>query len=257
MPAPDGTAGSPALLLGLFADFYEEVARIKQHSLAGTLPDYLADGAHKPATPQEQARAVSARLAGLLLEQNRRMRQHGTQAQLRLHGVASYVMAALADEIFIFELDWAARQAWLSALLEHRLFGSRLAGRRFFEQAEQILATNTREVLQCDLASCFLLAVQLGFKGMNRGAQGAPKLDALRQRLWRFVNGSSPAEYAPVLFPQAYAHTVVSLRDERIAPIAPWLRAAGWWSAGFLAVSSILWLWLVQPLVRLGGGWTA
>jgi len=250
---PDAKS-TPALLLGLFADFYEEVARVKQQAVAGTLADYLAQGGTKPTTPEEQARAVSARLAELLLAQNRRMRQHGTEAQLRLHGIAIYVMAALADEIFIFELDWPARDAWLGVLLEHRLFGSRLAGRYFFEKAEQILASGARDTLQCDLASCFLLALQLGFKGMHRGAAGAPKLDALRLRLWRFVNGTSPPGYAPVLFPQAYEHTVVSQRDERIAPIAPWLRAARWWAFGFLLVSSALWLALVRPLLRLGGG---
>lgn len=253
MAMPD-TVVQPAVLLGLFADFYEEVAQVKQQAAAGTLADYLTQGGIKPATPEEQARAVSARLAELLLAQNRRMRQHGTEAQLRLHGIAIYVMAALADEIFIFELDWPARDTWLTALLEHRLFGTRLAGRYFFEKADQILAGGSHDTLQRDLGSCFLLALQLGFKGMHRGAQGAARLDALRLRLWRFVNGSSPPDYAPVLFPQAYEHTVVSQRDERIAPIAPWLRAARWWAFSFLLLSSLLWLWLVRPLLRWSGG---
>jgi type VI secretion system protein ImpK len=252
LAVPDSTPAAPVLLLGLFAAFYEEVARIKQHAVAGTLADGLADGNYKPATAQEQARAASARLAALLLEQNRRLRQHGTEAQLRMHGLACYVMAALADEVFIFELAWQGRQEWLAVLLEHRLFGSRLAGRRLFEKADEIIGSPTRDPLERDMAACVMLALQLGFKGMYRGAQGAANLDALRGRLWRFVNGNAPPEYVPMLFPQAYEHTVISPRDERIAPIGPWLRAARWWAAGYFLVSSLLWLWLVQPLAGLG-----
>lgn len=253
MDTPD-PCPPPALLLGLFAAFYEEVARIKQQAQRGTLADYLAEGGPKPDDAPALARATSARLAELLLAQRRSLRQQGTEAQLRLYGQTSYLMAALADEVLIFELAWPAQQAWLSVLLEHRLFGSRLAGQRFFERAQQVLASPTRDALTRDLASCFLLALQLGFKGMYRGEQGEAALEVLRLRLWRFVNGHSPPAYAPVLFPQAYAHTVVGSADPRIAPIAPWLRAARWWAWGFLLLSSLLWLWLVQPLLRLNSG---
>ena len=253
MATPD-TGPATSLLLSQFAGFYEEVARIKQQATRGTLGDYLAQGGPPPSNPEALARATSARLAELMLTQRHSLRQRGTEAQLRLHGQASYLMAALADEVFIFELVWPAQQAWLSVLLEHRLFGSRLAGRRFFEQAQQVLASPTRDALSCDLACCFLLALQLGFKGMYRGDQGVAPLEALRLRLWRFVNGHSPPAYAPVLFPQAYAHTVCTHADPRLAPMAPWLRAARWWALGFLMLSSLLWLWLVQPLLRLSSG---
>ncbi|MBP6764158.1 MAG: DotU family type IV/VI secretion system protein [Rubrivivax sp.] len=261
----DTSDAPPLLLLGCFAEFYEEVARIKQHAVRGDLPDYLGQvgqvgqvaAAAAPsmpagdAAPDVLARAASARLLDVLAAQRLAMRRHGTEAQQRHYAQAVYVMVALADEIFIFDLAWPAQQAWLAVLLEHSLFASRLAGRRFFEQAEAVLQAPVRDALQCDLASCFLLALQLGFKGMHRGAQGIKRLDELRHRLWRFVNGSSPPVYAPVLFPQAYAHTVVSSRDERIAPLKPWWNAARWWLLGFLLVSSALWLWLARPLIQL------
>jgi len=253
MAAPE-TRDCGLPLLGLFADFYEEVARMKAQAAAGKLADYLAEGGSTPATPAEQARSASARLAALMLEQNRRMEQHASEAQSRMHRIAMYVMAALADEVFIFELAWDGRQEWLACLLEHRLFASRLAGRRFFELADQILASPLRDTLQRDVAACMLLAVQLGFKGMHRADRGTRHLDDLRARLWRFVNGNSPAEFDPVPFPQAYEHTVVSSRDARIAPLKPWLRAARWWACGYLAISSLLWLWFTRPLVAFPGG---
>lgn len=252
METPDTPAPLP--LLGFFAEFHDEVARIRKEAAAGTLARYLAAaGGSPPGTPEELAGAVSERLANLLRELHRRMRSRATEAQARTCGTASYAMAALADEIFIFELDWPGRGAWLSCLLEQRLFASRNAGRRFFDCAGEVLAAPVRDPLQCDLAACFLLALQLGFRGMHRGPAGAPDIDALRGRLWRFVHGSPARAWPETLFPEAGEHTVISGHDERIAPIAPWLRAARWWATGFVIASSLLWLVLVQPLLRVPG----
>lgn len=251
MDTPD--TPRPLVLLGLFAEFHDEVAQLRREAAAGTLARYLAaTGGAVPATPEEQARAASARLANLLRALHRRMRSQATEAQARTCGTASYVMAALADEIFI-ELDWPGRRPWLSCLVEHEVFGTRTAGTSFFDRAEEVLAAPVRDPLHCDLASCFLLALQLGFKGVHRSAAAAPQLEALRARLWRFVHGSADRAWPASLFPQAGEHTVISPHDARIAPIAPWLRAARWWAVGFLVLSSVLWLALVQPLLRLQG----
>jgi type VI secretion system protein ImpK len=242
------------LLLNCFAQFYEEVARIKQAAILGSLPDYLAAGGKVPVQPDEMARAVSIRLIDLLNGQRKDMHHHATETQLRAYAMASYVMAVLADEIFILELVWPAQDAWLQVLLEYRLFNSRRAGRKFFEMAGQVLASGSRTGVQRDLAACFLLALQLGFKGMHRGGQGAASLDALRQRLHRFVNGSSLPLSDERLFAQAYEHTVRTSLDERIAPIKPWFRLIRRAAFGFVLVSSGLWFWLIQPLIRAGAG---
>lgn len=244
---------APQLLLGLFAAFYEEVARLKHAVLHGTLADSLADGDGPVHAPDAQARAASGRLVGVLEEQMQRLRQHGSDAQMRLHRIACYLMAALADEVFIFELAWPGQQGWLATLVEHRVFGSRRAGRRFFELADELLASPSRDELHRDLASCFLLALQLGFKGVHRGARGVPVLDELRQRLWQYAGGAQAREPGPV-FPEAYEVAEGPGRDERLAPLGPWLRWAGWGAGAFLALSSMLWLAMVQPLAGPGSG---
>lgn len=237
-------------LLSCLAQFYEEVARIRQESARGSLQRYLGIAGTAPAEPAELARCASLRLADLLSGQSRDIQASASEAQQRAWTVASYVMVVLADEIMLLELDWPAQDAWLEVLLEHRQFGSRQAGRRFFDMAEQVLAVTSRSELHRDLAACFLLALQLGFKGMHRGARGQVFLDTLRLRLHRFVNGrrADPGEH---LFGQAYDHTVKSGADARVAPLRPWLRLAGWYAIGFALLSSALWLWLVQPLVKV------
>lgn len=239
-------------LLSCFAQFYEEVARVRQESERGSLQAYLGISVAAPAEPAELASRVSLRMADLLAGQARDMRATASEAQQRAYAAARYVMVVLADEIFILELAWPAQDAWLEFLLEHRQFGSRQAGRRFFDMAEQMLAVASRSDLHRDLAACFLLALQLGFKGMHRGAQGQLFLDTLRQRLHRFVN-VRPAEPDGKLFLQSYEHTVKSTADARVAPLRPWLRLAMAYALGFLLVSSVLWLWLTHPLVMVAG----
>ena len=99
------------LLLGCFAQFYEEVARIRQAWAAGTLPDLLAAGGKAPVLPDELARSVSARLLERLDQQSLELQRQASEAQLRAYATASYVMVVLADEIFILEMAWPARSA--------------------------------------------------------------------------------------------------------------------------------------------------
>jgi type VI secretion system protein ImpK len=245
------TAPAATLLLDCFARFYEEVARIKSAANRGTLSDELAEDGIKPLLPADMARAASTRLQELLHTQGRAMQQRCTQAELRLYAIARYVMVVVADETFILNLDWPAQTPWLEMLLEYRLFQSRLAGRRFFELADQLLKGSAQSDLHRDLAACFLMALQLGFKGMHRGPQGEAALDALRQRLHSFVQAGNLTA-APHLFAQAYDHTQTTHLDVRVAPLRRWSVWAGWFAVGFVLLSSAIWLWMTRVLVSAG-----
>ena len=195
---------------------------------------------------------MSERLESLLQAQTQEMQRHYSDAQQRAHQAASYVMTVLADEIFIFDLPWSAQHAWLDVLLEHRRFSSRVAGRHFFEMAEQVLQSAQRNALHRDLAACFLLALTLGFQGMHRGPQGHVALQVLRRRLQRFVQGDVPASVPERLFESAYAHCVRSDVEVRVAPVQPWISYARKVLLALLLLSSVLWLWLINPLLRGG-----
>ncbi len=133
-------------------------------------------------------------------------------------------------------------------LLEYRVFQSRLAGRRFFELAEQLLLGSAHSDLHRDLASCFLMALQLGFKGMHRGPQGETAINALRQRLHSFVQAGE-LSVAPQLFAQAYAQAPAGSLDVRVAPLRRWSVWAGWFAVGFGVLSSVIWAWMTRFLV--------
>lgn len=253
---------SPFFLLACFAEFYEEVASIKLAIIEGRLSSYLTVGDEVPPTRgAELALRVSSRLAVILGNQARTIAAAGTAGEIKAHNGARYVMAALADEIFILDphLEWAGREAWVEELLEYRIFRSQDAGERFFRLADQLLHSAGRDPLHADLASVFLLALQLGFKGRYRGEHGIKTLRDYRQRLYKFAQ--QPGHYGQDIhdgrhraFQQAYQHLLKGERDERRAPLSRWYALGRIAFGVYLALSTLVWVVLMYPFEKVFGG---
>lgn len=243
-------------LLSRFAAFFEELCRIKQAIADGRLSAVLTVGDETPPTePGDLASRVSGRLAGVLRAQWMEVTRTGTAEEMKALRMALYVMTALADELFILEIDWPGRAPWLNVLLEHRLFRSRNAGTRVFDIAGQLLATHDRDALYVDVAAVMVLALQLGFKGQYRGERGAKRLDDMRERLFRVVARDRPPQTHGPAFPQAMQHLESGGKSARLAPLTPWFVAAGFAFLAYLLVSTALWLQLMEPFLRnVGAG---
>src|SRR5580658_64213 len=142
-------------LLIQFREFYREVARLKRMvayaapvssaeeliftSAAATAIGTRGSIATLPAPgPSEASPAVTGvwqQLVSLLERQSLEAGQGGAFAY-EVYREAQYVMAALADEIFL-HLDWEGRSRW--TLLESELFHSHAAGEVFFQRVEDLL----------------------------------------------------------------------------------------------------------------------
>lgn len=239
-------------LLAGFAEFYEELAAIKLALRQGRLGAYLSvAGEAPPASAPDQALRVASRLAQVLEGQARSLAVGGTGAEVKAGRIARYAMAALADEILLLDPDlppWTGRDAWLGVLLERRLFGTNDAGQRFFVLADQVLAASDRSALRLDLASVFLLALQLGFKGRYRGAEGAARLAEYRHRLHLVARRSAADESALPAFPQAYEQLLVGEKEQRFAPLARWYAPGLMVAAAYLLISTGVWWYLMHPV---------
>ncbi|MDQ1812076.1 DotU family type IV/VI secretion system protein [Massilia sp. CCM 9210] len=238
-------------LLGHFSEFYEEVASIKQSFLDGTLLSSLALGDEAPPShPSDVAARVAGGLLAILARQSRQVQSHASAMEAQAYACAQYAMAALADEIFVLELAWNARDAWLDTLLESRLFGSRCAGQQLFDQIDHVLANRERSTLQSDLAAVYLLTLQLGFRGIHRGPSGAQLVQSYREQLFRLVNGARAGAENDLACPQAYQHVLVGKTDARLAPLAPWIAMARLGTIGYAVLSSAGWIALVWPYAK-------
>jgi type VI secretion system protein ImpK len=171
--------------------FHAELVSTKQRLLAP------ADDGAAGQRPAEVGHALS----GFLQAQDVALQGHGGRYALENQADARYLKAALADEALIALAGWEYRDAWLSELLEMRLFGSRCAGERVFSAIDGLL----REDIPArrEMASLYLLALAMGFEGRYRGsAEGARRLRQLRSQLYCYASG---------------ARAVPALNDERIA----------------------------------------
>jgi type VI secretion system protein ImpK len=255
---PDAApASEAALLLASFAAFYEELASIKRGQHEGVLARYLApDETAVPLSDAELAARAGARLLQQLREQHLAFQRKASVQQIKMHHTALYVMAALADEILLLELNWPGAEHWLPVLLERQLFSTSHSGVVFFELADKLIRSAGSDPLHADLASVFLLALRLGFKGQYRTAAGELRLNHYRQQLLRIANTGQPRlappeAAAPGFFRQAYQHNIVDGKDVRLAPLSAWRRALKLAATGYLLLSSGIWAALVYPLDQL------
>lgn len=240
--------GAPLFLLARFAEFFESVVDSKQAISEGRLGAVLSVGDEpQPTDPRELAARLSSRLAAVLRLQEKEVVRTGKPTEIDAHRKAMYVMAAVTDEIFILEVDWPGRDAWLEVLVEYNLFQSRNAGNHFFKMADDLLAAQIPDPLEVDLAAVMVMALQLGFKGRYRGTLSDRELDALRSRLYRLVEREHGAIETELAFPQTMDELKAGGTPERLAPLSPWYAAGTMVLIAFLVISSVMWLWLLEP----------
>jgi len=114
-----------SLLLNQFHEFYSEVICQKRmiQSYTESLPQEEAPESGEAPSEKEGIHTVSLKLLSLLEEQALEAGRRGGEYGVRFYREAQYIMAALADEIFL-NMDWEEREAWKSNLLEFKLFGT-------------------------------------------------------------------------------------------------------------------------------------
>jgi len=117
---------------------------------------------------------------------------------------AQYVMAALADEIFL-HLEWEGKSAW--PLLESRLFETHIAGEEVFSRIDRLL--QRRDPFYLDLAAVYFMALSLGFEGKYRGSDDNDRRE-YRHQLFRMIYRREPKLFTATapLFPQSYQNTL-------------------------------------------------
>ena len=206
-------------LLARFKEFYFELIRLKRLVSEPGTPGQVspAPATIVPGEAPEGASATDAlaldvwqRLLTLLERQSLSVGDRSGVFGLEVYREAQYVMAALADEIFL-NIDWPGGDFWSTHLLESRLFKTHVAGEMFFKKLDRLL--QERDPVYADLAMIYFLALALGFKGRYRDVPDSRQLDFYRHQTFAFVYRDDPRllDQSGYLFPGAYAQTL----DER------------------------------------------
>ena len=278
MSARAGFGGNgESLLLDQFRDFYQEVVRWKRLVAreGGALAAVSAGGGPggvvvagpgassgalmlvsgappvPAAAPAVAPATVWQALLGVLSRQEAEVRRSGGDYASAIYRRAQYVMAALADEIFLY-LDWPGREAWRTNLLEFKLFQTYRAGEEVFRRIEALL--RTRDPADSELAKIYLMALALGFCGELRGPEARARIDGYRRELYTFLTHRDPGAPRELrsMFPEAYQSTVESAgAGRRLSPARRWLLAGLVLALLWIVVSHRVWVGVVEDLAPL------
>lgn len=242
----ESTTKNYHFILECFREFYGEVARLKMLITAGQY-SRLIPGNENTLKDSDLALAISSYLKSILQEQYKHLAESGTQAEMESYKEAQYVMAVLADEIFILELNWPGQDDWENCLLEASVFSTRSAGQTFYTKLDALLSTRTNKNYE-ELASVYLLAIRLGFAGQYRGEKGQAYLENYCQKLYRLIGNLSAKARKENLFFQAYRYVLSQPVGERLAPLRFWYMAAVIAATLYLGVTYATWRISIAPI---------
>jgi type VI secretion system protein ImpK len=237
-----------SFLLKQFREFYGEVARLRSNlefkgdSFAATMI------IQRPGDKEQAAKSVRQQLLSLLERQALQAGQAGGAFAVEVYKEAQYVMAALADEVFL-HMNWDGRDSW--ALLEEQLFKSHVAGEAIFSRLDRIL--QRRDPFFLDLAAVYFMALSLGFQGKFRGLDNPHRLEEYRQNLFVFIYRRNPKLFSSPgqLFPQGYQNVLDAGRGKKLPDQKIWLALVAAVVVSWLGISHISWRYLSDDVTCL------
>jgi type VI secretion system protein ImpK len=162
---------------------------------------------------------------------------------------AQYVMAAVADEVFI-HLDWEGKRAWTANLLETALFQTHVAGELFFDKLDRLL--RDRDPADKSLAMVYLTALSLGFRGKYHGLNDHGKLRRYRQDLvaFAFRQPQDLEGHGKIAFPDCYLKNLRKEKKKKLTNPRVWVAVLALVVVTYLAVSHGIWMSLTSRIER-------
>ena len=154
-----------SFLLGLYREFHITLEKLKDATKKGTYVYSEEQKSSGTETKESNTSASTNRiyqdLVDLLDAQKLKAEKSGQEMGGRLYEDALFIMAAMADEVFL-TTQWAGQEAWSRFLLETKFFGSNAGGEIFFSKLDALL--KNRDPVYTELAMMYLLALSLGFR---------------------------------------------------------------------------------------------
>jgi type VI secretion system protein ImpK len=237
-----------SLLLTYFREFYGEITELR-NSIRSVHEYSEAESTSQALTsPADCTRTVWQRLLSVLEQQALEAGRSGGAFVFGVYRDAQYVMASLADEIFL-HLDWEGKKDW--PLLEAQLFHSHAAGQLFFEKLDRLL--QRKDPVYVDLAAVYFLALALGFQGKFRDTDDGGQIAKYRRQLFLVIFKRNPIllDEDSHLFPESYLHTLREGKGRKLPNPRRWLWVTASVIVVWLVLSQALWMHSSAEVNRL------
>ncbi len=247
-----------SLLLSCFCEFYKEIVVLKHAALNMDREDLTDPDVSErsdddsEASLKQRVYLMNSKVTNYLEAEYQRIKENHSRAEVDAFYKAMYVMASLADEIFILKIDWTGNEHWQDFPVEEKVFHSCISGTKFFSDIDEMIQKNERSDLNKDLASVYLLAIRLGFSGRFDDKRGEKRLRNYSADLLNYIGSGSATGRTKPLFPDAWKHTKSDAVDRRVGALRPWIK---YFAAGiitfYLIIFRIVWEITILPLTEL------
>jgi len=233
-------------LIDHFQSFYYELLRQKEKALRQCASFPITVGQNH--TPEDQAKdqskegddgvvlkgemedpnlpkiveSIQIRLRDILHKQSQDLEMAVGLGNATAFKDAQYLMAALADEIFL-NLPWSGVRVWENSLLESQFFQTQIAGEYVFKKLDSLLANNSPE--REDMALLYFMALSLGFRGMYNDEQGKDKIRSYLESLYKIAQGRLPRHLRAekyLLIEQCYQHNLGEVAQKSLPDNRSW-----------------------------------
>ena len=205
-------------LLNRFLVTYEALYSIAETLSAGEQLDESVDAS---STTQTLALQTAQKMTVIL----ERHLYSGDPAEQPLMNELRYILAALVDEMLLFQINWSGKKYWCDHLLEEKLFGTSIAGRMIFQRIKTLGKRHGDPSDKDQFASIYLMLLQY---------------QVMLNRL-RFQPGLPPLAFA-----QAYEHPLSGAYQQTLGAMSRWWRWVGVALAVYLVLALIIWVSAVQ-----------
>ena len=238
------TVSETSFVVRFFEDFYTAVHAFKNRVLK---QHWISPERDLVPSAESTAKVILDELKEILQKQALQAPRHGGEFAANYYREAQYIMAAMADEIFL-HLKWDGRQYWEDHLLESQLFSTHTAGETLYKSLDRFLLE--REPIRADIAHVYLMVLGLGFRGKYRGVDDRGRIASYKQQLYTFIFHRDPALVTgeTTFCAQAYNYTFEEGRPKSLHDFRSW----GALFAGFLMlllfVSFVIWHHHTSPL---------
>ena len=194
--------------------------------------------------------SIHNRLFNLLESQEIEAKRRGGVYGTAFHKDAQYIMAALADEVFI-HIDWEGKKSWQLNLLEHKFFETNSAGEIFFKKLDKLLQEKDPSMIE--LGALYFFALSLGFRGKFWGASDSGQIGYYRNQLYNYIFRKRPDinDLSKKLFPQAYLYTLFQNEVRKLPYVKNWIILIFALVGIFLIFSHVIWGNITSDLIKV------
>lgn len=234
-------------LVTYFRDFHIELIHLKQLIQSGREKLIDSENTEEDKEPEEISGYVRSRLLTKMEELSANTGQSRGEFSIHVYRDTQYIMAALADEVFLNE-DWEEKEVWKANLLEYKIFGSKIAGEEIFNRIDKLL--EERDASSMELAFIYLLALFNGFQGKYRYTGREIEIRNYSTQLYIFIFQKKPGllKNGKHIFPETHEYTLAEGIGYKIPYLKKWYIIIAALCGSLFIISHVLWRLVVSDL---------